>query len=113
MKDNRKARRRPIRYTAWLVAAAGELQVCTLSDISETGARIDVQSADDLPDHFLLWLAANGSARRTCSVVWRKAKQIGVKFEQPLAEGDRASLVPDLAGDTGGKTVSAKAAEDA
>ena len=63
MKDNRKARRRPIRYTAWLVAAAGELQVRTLSDISETGACIDVESAEDLPDHFLLWLAANASGR--------------------------------------------------
>jgi len=99
IKDNRKAKRRPIRYTAWLVLAADHLRVCALSDISETGARIDVEDANSLPDHFLLWLAANGSARRTCSVVWRKPKQIGVKFEQRLADADRATLVPRAAAD--------------
>jgi hypothetical protein len=94
IKDKRKARRRPIRYTAWLVVAADQMQTCALSDISDTGARIDVEKANDLPDRFLLWLAANGSARRTCNVVWRKPTQIGVRFEQRLAEDDRASLVP-------------------
>ena len=94
IKDKRKARRRPIRYTAWLVVGADQMQTCALSDISDTGARIDVEKATDLPDRFLFWLAANGSARRTCSVVWRKPTQIGVRFEQRLAEDDRASLVP-------------------
>jgi hypothetical protein len=99
IKDNRKSKRRTIRYTAWLVLAADNLQVCALSDISETGARIDVEDTNSLPDHFLLWLAANGSARRTCRVVWRKPKQIGVKFEQRLADADRATLVPRAASD--------------
>jgi PilZ domain len=94
IKDKRKAPRRPIRYTAWLVVAADQMQACALSDISDTGARIDIEKAKDLPDRFLLWLSANGSARRTCSVVWRKPTQIGVRFEQRLAENDRASLVP-------------------
>jgi hypothetical protein len=99
IKDNRKAKRRPIRYTAWLVLGADHLQVCALSDISETGARIDVEDANSLPDHFMLWLAANGSARRTCRAVWRKPKQIGVRFAQRLADADRATLVPRAAAD--------------
>jgi PilZ domain len=94
VKDKRKARRRPIRYTAWLVVVAGQTQACALSDISDTGARIDVENANELPNRLLLWLSANGSARRTCSVVWRTKTQVGVRFEQRLAAADRATLVP-------------------
>jgi PilZ domain len=99
IKDNRKAKRRPIRYTAWLVLAADRRQVCALWDISETGARIAVEDSSALPEHFPLWLSANGSARRTCRVIWRKPKQIGVMFEQRLADADRATLVPRTASD--------------
>ena len=97
--DNRKSKRRPLRYAAWLALAADDRQVCALSNISETGARIDVEDGNALPDHFVLWLAANGSARRTCRVVWRKPRQIGVTFEQRLGETDRATLVPRQAAD--------------
>jgi PilZ domain len=87
--NNRKAKRRPIRSR----------QVCALWDISETGARIAVEDSSALPEHFPLWLSANGSARRTCRVIWRKPKQIGVMFEQRLADADRATLVPRTASD--------------
>lgn len=91
-KDKRKARRRPIRYTAWLVLGPAIRHSCLLSDISETGARIDFDEPGAVPDRFLLWLNRNGSARRTCRVVWRKKQQIGVTFEQGLADGERAVL---------------------
>lgn len=93
-KDKRKSRRRPIRYTAWIVVAPGELRGGALSDISDTGARIDVDDAKQVPQRFLLWLSANGSARRLCQVVWRKPHQIGVKFEERVDEAESASLVP-------------------
>lgn len=96
-KDNRKSRRRQVRYTAWMALSAEAHHGCLLSDISETGARIDVDDAETVPDHFELWLASNGSARRICQVVWRKPTQIGVRFERRLAEADRASLVPHMA----------------
>lgn len=91
-KDKRKARRRPIRYTAWLVLGPAIRHSCLLSDISETGARIDFEEPDAVPDRFLLWLNGKGSARRTCQVVWRKKQQIGVKFELRLPDGERAVL---------------------
>ena len=96
-KDNRKSRRRQVRYTAWMALSAEARHACALSDISETGARIDVDDADSVPDNFELWLASNGSARRICQVVWRKPTQIGVRFERRLADADRASLVPHMA----------------
>lgn len=95
--NKRKSRRRPICYTAWLVTAPGERQACLLSDMSETGARIDVQEPDTLPDRFVLLLTANGTARRSCRVVWRKPHQIGVKFELRRVAASHATLVPQLA----------------
>jgi hypothetical protein len=75
------------------------LHGCALSDISDTGARIDVEDAKTIPDHFVLLLSGNGKARRKCRVVWRKATQIGLTFERPLAASDRATLVPKLDAD--------------
>jgi PilZ domain len=98
-KDKRTARRRPMRYSAWLALGPGETQPCVLSDISDTGARIDVKNPKALPDQFLLFLSKSGSARRACRVIWRKARQIGVKFEHHLTTTDQASLVPTSEGD--------------
>jgi hypothetical protein len=39
LKDNRKTRRQPMHYTAWIAPKSGELHGCELSDISDTGAR--------------------------------------------------------------------------
>lgn len=95
MKDNqRQTKRRSIRYSAWIALKPEGLQTCFLSDISETGARIDVQDSEKVPDHFMLWLASNGSTRRACSVVWREPNRIGVKFDGKFVQGEGASLPP-------------------
>ncbi len=83
-----------MRYTAWLALEGEGLHGCALHDISATGARIDVETSENLPDRFILLLSGNGSARRQCRVVWRQPGQIGVSFEQRLAPSDRAGLVP-------------------
>lgn len=77
---------------AWLVLSPGERQVCHLFDISDTGARLELPDPDAVPDRFLLWLAANGSARRICRAVWRDGQQIGVRFEQRLPESTVAMM---------------------
>ena len=109
LKDKRTARRRPIRYTAWAVPEPGKLHGCVLSDISDSGARIDIENSKTLPDRFVLLLSSNGSARRTCRVVWRKPQQVGVKFERRLPVNEYATLVPTLDADS----VAAQAAEPA
>jgi PilZ domain len=83
-----------MRHEAWLVLEGGERCNCALSDISHRGARINIPNSDAIPDRFLLLLAANGSARRRCRVIWRKPRQLGVKFETWLDDRIRASLVP-------------------
>ena len=88
-----------MRYTAWMALKPNQLHGCALSDMSDTGARIDVENSKTVPDHFILLLSGNGKARRKCRVVWRKPTQIGVTFEKPLAASERANLVPKLDAD--------------
>src|SRR5512140_656164 len=94
LKDQRKAPRRLMRYSAWIAIAPNKMHGCVLSDISETGARIDVEDSKIFPDRFPMFLSRNGRARRVCTVVWRKPKQIGVTFATRLGADDRAHLVP-------------------
>ena len=95
-KDKRKALRRTMRYTAWMAFEPNVLHGCVLADISETGARIDIDDSKSIPDSFMLLLASNGSAKRKCKVVWRKPRQMGVTFTRRITDGERASLVPKL-----------------
>ncbi|MBI2715275.1 MAG: PilZ domain-containing protein [Rhizobiales bacterium] len=99
IKNKRKSLRRQLRYTAWLVLEGDRLHDCVLSDASDTGARLEVEDSKTVPDTFMLLLAGNGAAQRTCRVVWRKPQQVGVKFERRLAQHDQATLVPVIDAD--------------
>jgi hypothetical protein len=90
LNDKRKATRREIRYTSWIVMDDSELQGCVLLDISDTGARLDVQDASTIPDCFILSLSNRGRARRKCHVVWRDGKQVGVEFDRKLPQAHQA-----------------------
>src|SRR6478752_7744740 len=89
--DKRKARRHRMRHDAWLMLDGGERRGCALSDISHIGARINIPDSDAIPDNFLLLLAANGTARRRCRVIWRKPRELGVKFETWIDDRIRAA----------------------
>jgi hypothetical protein len=83
-----------MRHEAWLMLEGGERCDCALSDISHIGARINIPDSNAIPDNFLLLLAANGSARRRCRVIWRKPRELGVRFETRLDDRVRAALAP-------------------
>ena len=100
IKEKRQARRQPLRYTAWVAVTAEQRLGCVVSDVSDTGARIDVQDSTTIPDHFVLMLSSNGAARRFCCVMWRKPTQVGVKFERSLADAANATLAPKADADT-------------
>lgn len=93
-KEKRKSVRRPIRYTAWVALDGGVLHNCVMFDVSDSGARIDIDDSNKIPDKFTLLLVSNGSARRNCHVVWRNPHQVGVTFERRAVDGERATLVP-------------------
>ena len=77
---------------AWVIFEDGKRSKCVWSDISARGACINTKDAEDIPDNFVLLLAENGSPRRRCRVIWRKPRQLGVKFETYLDERLRAVL---------------------
>jgi hypothetical protein len=52
---------------------------CTIRNISETGAALDVASQLGIPPEFVL--AIDGE-QRPCRVVWRKEKRIGITFDK-------------------------------
>jgi len=53
---------------------------CTVRNVSETGAALDVISPVGIPDHFTLPIDSD-HIRAPCRVVWRKQSRIGVRFE--------------------------------
>ncbi len=92
--DQRRARRRPIRYNARLAVGPGQFYDCVLSDVSDTGARIEVQDSKKLPDQFLLLLSESGAARRFCRVAWRKTRYVGVAFEKNMTDVNGTAPAP-------------------
>ena len=53
---------------------------CTIRNVSDTGAAIEVASPVGVPDSF--WLVVSGDhTRRHCRVAWRTDKRIGVAFD--------------------------------
>ncbi len=84
--NRRKSVRRAIGYNAKIVASDGSWErECRVLDVSQTGAKLAIERAAELPQDFVLALSAQGNATRRCQVVWAEDAQIGVKFERPAA----------------------------
>jgi hypothetical protein len=52
---------------------------CTVRNVSEAGAALEVVSPLYIPDRFTLFIQSEQS-RRTCRIVWRTGKRMGVAF---------------------------------
>lgn len=84
--DKRKKPRRAMHYPAWInQAPGGDKQTCLVTDVSETGARLQIASPDTIPESFLLQLGNERAPNRQCRVVWRHDGEIGIHFERPNA----------------------------
>jgi hypothetical protein len=53
---------------------------CTVRNVSNTGAALDVISPVGIPQSFTLVIDGN-EASRPCHVVWRTEKRIGIAFD--------------------------------
>jgi hypothetical protein len=68
------------------VLKAGTIEVggagidCTVRNISEMGAALEVVTPLFIPDRFTLFVPSE-QLRRPCHIAWRKEKRIGVKFD--------------------------------
>jgi hypothetical protein len=77
--DRRSAVRHPV-LKAGKIEFDGGAVTCVAHNMSDNGAMLDVVDPVGVPEHFILFLRADGH-RVPCRVVWRKEKRIGVTFE--------------------------------
>jgi hypothetical protein len=76
----KRAHRQPINANAW-IRPTGSFGVreCRVIDISRTGAKLEVENTDNIPDKLLL-LFSRSDAGNQVTVVWRRGTQVGVEF---------------------------------
>jgi hypothetical protein len=72
------ARHRVLKGAHIIFKGHGAAFDCTVSNLSDGGACLRVESPIGIPDTFDLVL--NDASVRRCRVTWRKATQIGVAF---------------------------------
>jgi hypothetical protein len=77
-KDRRRAKRLSHMEFRSFVQLGNEQRDCVVTEVSETGARIGLAGAADLPDEFILHLS--GQVPRRCTIVWRKENAAGVRW---------------------------------
>jgi hypothetical protein len=79
--DRRLQMRVPARYYAYLHAATGAvLSECLVKDISETGARIILPMAVNLPKQIMLRITGEVTPM-SASVVWQMGTKCGLEFD--------------------------------
>lgn len=66
---------------AWLVADEGfALRPCKVTDLSDGGARLELDVAERLPKFFRLIFSRTTRAGPQCEMRWRRGRSVGVKF---------------------------------
>ena len=75
MEEHRSTPRRVLK--AATISFHGGAISCTVRNLSEYGALLDVTSPIGIPDVFSLVM---DSGPQHCRVIWRKEKRIGVRF---------------------------------
>lgn len=76
--ENRSAPRQRVLKTGTIEFGGGAID-CAIKNWSATGAALEVASPVGIPACFTLHLPADG-LQRSCRVMWRKEKRIGVTF---------------------------------
>jgi hypothetical protein len=65
---------------AGTIEFGGSVIDCTVRNLSNTGAALDVTSQDGVPEKFTLVLPGDG-LHFPCRIVWRWERRIGVAFD--------------------------------
>lgn len=82
--ENRIATRHRVLKGGSIQFGGGSID-CTVRNISDTGAALDVTSPLGIPAQFTL-MTTDGN-QFPCRVVWRKEKRIGVTFDKAKLAG--------------------------
>ena len=79
MDENRAAPRRRTLKAGTIEFGGGAID-CTVRNISDTGAALEVVTPLYIPDRFVLYIPSDQFKRR-CRIVRRSQRRIGVTFE--------------------------------
>jgi PilZ domain len=74
MEEHRAAPRRRVLKAGTISFGGGGAISCTIRNLSEVGAALDVESPVGIPDQLTLSIEAEHSSRH-CQVVWRKERK--------------------------------------
>ena len=73
--------RKSLRQPGWIMLEGGfARRACLVEDLSSSGARITVDDNNTLPAKLRLAFTRDVRSGRSCEVVWRRGKTVGVKF---------------------------------
>lgn len=76
---------------------------CGVRDMSDSGARLTFEGSVEPPDTFELLIDIDG-IEAACEVVWRRGKEVGVRFsEPPRSSGRKRQQVVDRWALSGGR----------
>ena len=78
--DSRRIAPRHRVLKAGSIEFGGGAIACTIRNLSETGAALEVMTPLFIPDRFTLAVPTE-QLKRPCHVVWRREKRIGVAFD--------------------------------
>jgi len=79
MADEHRAAPRYRVLKAGTIEFGGGAIDCTVRNLSDSGAALDVASPVGIPERFTLVLPTD-DAQKLCQVIWRREKRIGVVF---------------------------------
>jgi PilZ domain-containing protein len=73
--------RKSVRQSGWITLDGGfAARPCTVLDLSSAGAKITVDDPQAVPAKVRLAFSRDTRTGRTCQVVWRRGKTLGIKF---------------------------------
>jgi hypothetical protein len=79
--NKKREARKSIHQPGWVTLDGGfAARQCVVQDLSSSGAKITVDDASVLTGRLRLAFSRDARTGRSCEVVWRRGKSLGVKF---------------------------------
>jgi hypothetical protein len=73
--------RKSVRQSGWITLDGGfAARLCTVLDLSSAGAKITIDDPNAVTAKVRLAFSRDARTGRTCQVVWRRGKTLGIKF---------------------------------
>jgi hypothetical protein len=73
--------RKSVQQPGWVTLEGGfAARQCVVQDLSSAGAKITVDDASVMTGRLRLAFSRDARTGRSCEVVWRRGKSLGVKF---------------------------------